>query len=541
MMIRRGSGRTPPFSLVGLLLILLILGFKCWTLSSQNADLQQDIEKFQAEIKISAMKQEQSENKNAALQQTVHDMDSISEKLKKKLLDEEEILKTKDQDNQKKAYEITSLKNKVTKMQEQINTLNQQLDDREVDLTKAKETNTHLATERDDALEAISEKDALINTLKRQLEQEKSRSSSLQYSVDDLKKKITQTFNDVTEHQDKISELETLVKILKTEAKKAQDEVAAVRREHLAVAKPNIVPGAMNLPNIEKKEPYYGPGQLGYISRGAVRTRDIGLRGFQFHHEVPILPRDPPNAPRKKPRFSVADMAKEPAASQVGANLVQGNGVADHLVAPQHIDQVNPNDANPSLLKPGAGRYIVPAPIPEFHGLVKPRHAVVTKAQGNYHPHINPVQGPAVVERPKNPVDNNRPIAAPIQSAIMEGQVPHNDVLAPPPHHLEDNLDAAIDEEEKIGEDLMDDQDEEGNDIRQNNDNIDEENCQEDNKDLPRRSNQVRALEIPQVFHPEDDTHQDMNMGEDPGNQGNYYEANLDNNIQNLLRPPKLP
>ncbi|XP_071534364.1 uncharacterized protein [Panulirus ornatus] len=443
MMIRRGSGRTPPFSLVGLLLILLILGFKCWTLSSQNADLQQDIEKFQAEIKISAMKQEQSENKNAALQQTVHDMDSISEKLKKKLLDEEEILKTKDQDNQKKAYEITSLKNKVTKMQEQINTLNQQLDDREVDLTKAKETNTHLATERDDALEAISEKDALINTLKRQLEQEKSRSSSLQYSVDDLKKKITQTFNDVTEHQDKISELETLVKILKTEAKKAQDEVAAVRREHLAVAKPNIVPGAMNLPNIEKK-----------------------------------------------------------AASQVGANLVQGNGVADHLVAPQHIDQVNPNDANPSLLKPG---------------------------------------GPAVVERPKNPVDNNRPIAAPIQSAIMEGQVPHNDVLAPPPHHLEDNLDAAIDEEEKIGEDLMDDQDEEGNDIRQNNDNIDEENCQEDNKDLPRRSNQVRALEIPQVFHPEDDTHQDMNMGEDPGNQGNYYEANLDNNIQNLLRPPKLP
>lgn len=66
------------------------------------------------------MKQEQSENKNAALQQTVHDMDSIAEKLKKKLQDEEEVLKSKDQDNQKKEYEITSLKNKVTKMQEQI-------------------------------------------------------------------------------------------------------------------------------------------------------------------------------------------------------------------------------------------------------------------------------------------------------------------------------------------------------------------------------------------------------------------------------------
>lgn len=87
----------------------------------------------------------------------------------------------------------------------------------------------------------------------------------------------------------------------------------------------------------------------------------------------------------------------------------------------------------------------------------------------------------------------------------------------------------------------MDDQDEEGNEIRQTNDNIDEDNGQEDNKDLSRRDNQVGALEVPHVFHPEDDAHQDMTMGEDLGNQGNYYEANLDNNIQNLRRPPKLP
>lgn len=40
-----------------------------------------------------------------------------------------------------------------------------------MELSKAKETNTHLASERDDAVEAIAEKDTLINTLKRQLEQ----------------------------------------------------------------------------------------------------------------------------------------------------------------------------------------------------------------------------------------------------------------------------------------------------------------------------------------------------------------------------------
>lgn len=99
------------------------------------------------------------------------------------------------------------------------------------------------------------------------------------------------------------------------------------------------------------------------------------------------------------------------------------------------------------------------------------------------------------------------------------------------------NLDAAIDEEGKIVEDLMDDQDEEGNDIKHNNGNMHEDNGREDNKDLPRSGNQIGALEVPHPFLPQEDTHQDMNIGEDLGNQGNYYENNLDNNIRNLQRP----
>ncbi|XP_045606181.1 golgin subfamily A member 4 isoform X4 [Procambarus clarkii] len=451
-MIRRGSGRTPPFILVGLVLIVLILGFNYWTLTSQNADLQQEVEKLQAEVKISAMKQEQSENKNAALQETVHEMDSISAKLKKKLQEEGDILKTKDQDNQKKEYEITSLKNKIVKLQEHIDTITQQLEDHETELSKAKETNVHLATERDDAVEAIAEKDALINTLKRQLEQEKSRSNALQYSVGDLNKKVSQIFGDLAECQDKFSELETLAKTLKTKEQKAEEEVAAVRREKLSMAQPNIVPGAMNLPNIEKKAPYFGPGQLGYVSRGAVHTRDMGLHGITFHRELPILPRDPPNAHRSKPRFSVADLAKEPsAASQNAGNIVQDIAAQNILVASQPVNHANPsdgnlqsvgsqrnhNEGNPQLQAP-AKKYSAAAPEMKLHSLARPRYALVTQAHVLQHPRVKPVQGPAVVEQPVV-AHNNRPIAAPINPGNVNGQDPHNDVLAPPPQHHEDS------------------------------------------------------------------------------------------------------
>ncbi|XP_053638747.1 protein GOLM2 isoform X9 [Cherax quadricarinatus] len=550
-MIRRGSGRTPPFILVGLVLIVLILGFNYWTLSSQNADLQQEVEKLQAELKISAMKQEQSETKNAALQETVHEMDSISANLKKKLEEEKDVLKSKDHDNQKKEYEITSLKNKLVKLQEHIDTITQQLEDHEAELSKAKETNIHLATERDDAVEAIAEKDALINTLKRQLEQEKSRSSALQYSVDSLKKKVTQTFGELTACQDKFSDIETLAKSLKakeqkeksrngilktnvdtlniklantvaeltecqdsvsklkastvaheTEHVKAQDEIAAAEHEKLAIVQPKIVPGPMNLPSVEYKEPYLGPGQLGYVSRRAVHTRDWGMHGITFHRDIPIIPRDPPNAPRSKPRFSVADMANEPAAlSQNGANIGHDNAAVDTLVAPQPINHGNSNDVNLHV------------------------------DQGN--PQIQ-APGPAVVEQP---AVKNRPVIEPMIPGNVDGQDPQKDVLAPPPQHQEDNLDAAIDEEGKIVEDLMDDQDEEGNDIKHNNGNMHEDNGREDNKDLPRSGNQIGALEVPHPFLPQEDTHQDMNIGEDLGNQGNYYENNLDNNIRNLQRP----
>ncbi|XP_069157912.1 protein GOLM2 isoform X11 [Procambarus clarkii] len=390
-MIRRGSGRTPPFILVGLVLIVLILGFNYWTLTSQNADLQQEVEKLQAEVKISAMKQEQSENKNAALQETVHEMDSISAKLKKKLQEEGDILKTKDQDNQKKEYEITSLKNKIVKLQEHIDTITQQLEDHETELSKAKETNVHLATERDDAVEAIAEKDALINTLKRQLEQEKSRNGILKTNVDSLNIKIANTVAELTECQDSVSKLIASTGALEAEHLKAEEEVAAVRREKLSMAQPNIVPGAMNLPNIEKK------------------------------------------------------------ASQNAGNIVQDIAAQNILVASQPVNHANPsdgnlqsvgsqrnhNEGNPQLQAP-AKKYSAAAPEMKLHSLARPRYALVTQAHVLQHPRVKPVQGPAVVEQPVV-AHNNRPIAAPINPGNVNGQDPHNDVLAPPPQHHEDS------------------------------------------------------------------------------------------------------
>lgn len=67
----------------------------------------------------------------------------------------------------------------------------------------------------------------------------------------------------------------------------------------------------MELPHHVFQDPYLGPGQLGYVQRGVVQTRDKGMDGITFHRGLPILPRDSPNAPRKQPRFSVADIAKE--------------------------------------------------------------------------------------------------------------------------------------------------------------------------------------------------------------------------------------
>ncbi|XP_050738716.1 titin-like isoform X9 [Eriocheir sinensis] len=508
-MIRRGGGRAPPVILILLLVLLAILGFNYWLLSSQHADLQQELEKMQAEVKISAVKQDQSEKKNAALQETVHEMDAIADKLKKRLQEDEESIKNRDQDGQKKDYEITSLRNKIVTLQEQINTVKQQVEEQEVELAKAKETSSHLGGERDAALEAVADKDTLINTLKMQLEQVKK-------------------------------------------------ELAVHQREQRANAQPQLVPGPMNLPGIENKEPYLGPGQLGYVPRSAVRTVDKGLQGITFHRDLPILPRDPPDAPRAKPRFSVVAAPQNP---------LGGLGVVPKPPEPP-VNAAPEEPKNPQV-QPPVAQYLQPIPVLRQHyqGLAKPRHALHQQGkQFIQRPRLPPIAGPAVMERPAAPVaEGHHPLVQPVDAPDQPHE-PQNDVLAAPPaqgqdqqrvddlaRSKRDNLDAAVDDENAAlaANDLTYDQDEEGNDIRhrqrrQNDrgrgrareEGVEEEEEEEDEEDEEEEEDEEGALMPPRAYHQDDfgAQQQHYRLGRDrlPAGLVKLEDLQLNDNVNHL-------
>ncbi|XP_050738712.1 protein GOLM2-like isoform X6 [Eriocheir sinensis] len=525
-MIRRGGGRAPPVILILLLVLLAILGFNYWLLSSQHADLQQELEKMQAEVKISAVKQDQSEKKNAALQETVHEMDAIADKLKKRLQEDEESIKNRDQDGQKKDYEITSLRNKIVTLQEQINTVKQQVEEQEVELAKAKETSSHLGGERDAALEAVADKDTLINTLKMQLEQEKRVIGTLQYAIADLKNKVTQTFGDLSECQDKIMELENKVKAeqeqnekqnqehQEAQQKQAQNhaqeldqvkkELAVHQREQRANAQPQLVPGPMNLPGIENKAPQNPLGGLGV---------------------VPKPPEPPVNAAPEEPK-------------------------------------------NPQV-QPPVAQYLQPIPVLRQHyqGLAKPRHALHQQGkQFIQRPRLPPIAGPAVMERPAAPVaEGHHPLVQPVDAPDQPHE-PQNDVLAAPPaqgqdqqrvddlaRSKRDNLDAAVDDENAAlaANDLTYDQDEEGNDIRhrqrrQNDrgrgrareEGVEEEEEEEDEEDEEEEEDEEGALMPPRAYHQDDfgAQQQHYRLGRDrlPAGLVKLEDLQLNDNVNHL-------
>lgn len=86
---------------------------------------------------------------------------------------------------------------------------------------------------------------------------------------------------------------------------------------------------------------------------------------------------------------------------------------------------------------------------------------------------------------------------------------------------------------------MMDDQDEEGNEIKQNREVNDRDSIHEERKEVLKNGN-LGALEVPQPFQADSFNHQDMNVDDDVGNQGNYYDTNLENKIRNLGRPPDI-
>lgn len=134
----------------------------------------------------------------------------------------------------------------------------------------------------------------------------------------------------------------------------------------MAVAKPEMVPGAMNLPGIHNKE----------------NEADAGV----LANPQAIVPQH------------VADN--------------HGNGQA---AGPAVMERPAPPVANNNL------------PIQPPEGI---------EGESNHNNLLANNNGPAVVERPNPPV-GNAPIQAPEHPPEGEGQQVVNDVLAPPPQHLD--------------------------------------------------------------------------------------------------------
>ncbi|KAG0717242.1 Retrovirus-related Pol polyprotein from type-1 retrotransposable element R2 [Chionoecetes opilio] len=167
-------------------------------------------------------------------------------------------------------------------------------------------------------------------------------------------------------------------------------------------------------------EAYFGPGQLGYVSQGAVKMKYKGLQGMTSHRGLSILPQDPPDAIRPKPRFSVIagnqnphggpGVAPKPAVSQVKAALQESQN-PQIQPAVLYIKMSAPSRKGVSSRK---GMKLKSLSLQE-------KMKVLARMDA----------GPAVVERPAPPVAaNNQPLAPP---ANVEHEDIHNEVLAPPP------------------------------------------------------------------------------------------------------------
>lgn len=76
------SGRTPPFLVVGLLVVMGILGFSYWSLNTQYTERQEELLKLQERLRIYAEKRESVEKQNSALQSQLQESQNEEGKFK---------------------------------------------------------------------------------------------------------------------------------------------------------------------------------------------------------------------------------------------------------------------------------------------------------------------------------------------------------------------------------------------------------------------------------------------------------------------------
>ena len=81
-LMRPHHSRSPPFLVIGLAVVVIILGFNYWSLSSRNSELGRDLQSFQDKFRITALKKMSTDRQNEQLLIKVRDLETSLEKAK---------------------------------------------------------------------------------------------------------------------------------------------------------------------------------------------------------------------------------------------------------------------------------------------------------------------------------------------------------------------------------------------------------------------------------------------------------------------------
>nr|CAD7266472.1 unnamed protein product [Timema shepardi]CAD7572552.1 unnamed protein product [Timema californicum] len=250
---RGNHGRCPPFIVGGLLVLCFILTFNWWSLSSQNYDLIKQIEELGEQLKISSEEQDLCVHQRLSIEGRIKNMDE----------------------------EMTQLRVRLEQQRTDNDETKRQLTDKESEI---KNTNK----ERDGIQESLVACNTELESLKKLDISKDGTIASLRLEKDRF-----------------VSQLEER----RQESLKLRAELETVQ-EDLTHMKSGVSPNIIVVPKSSTVPPLH-PWDLKMVDIAAVKVNPEAVRGMLYHN-MPILPRDPPDAFRPKPRFSVTYLTPAP-------------------------------------------------------------------------------------------------------------------------------------------------------------------------------------------------------------------------------------
>lgn len=120
-MMRPHHNRSPPFLVIGLAVVVIILGFNYWSLSSRNNDLAKELQDFQDKFRISALKKLSSERRSEQLVVKVQDLENIINKNKAAEINEKQKLA---KDISRRNADVATMQDQLYKYKSQVIALN---------------------------------------------------------------------------------------------------------------------------------------------------------------------------------------------------------------------------------------------------------------------------------------------------------------------------------------------------------------------------------------------------------------------------------